>query len=316
MPRHRKFSRSTKEHIAQRRAPSNPIHTNRGIKARSQRGAFSRNWWARRWIEAMEKLVDPARLQRGRSYARSGQVLSLQETSQGIEAQVQGSRPQPYTVSIQVTPLTDEQWNLVIDAMAEQALFTAQLLAGEMPNDIEDAFQTAGVSLFPNQAGDLATKCSCPDWANPCKHVAATHYILGDRFDDDPFLIFRMRGRTQDQILHALRERRVGQVEASGEPSPHEPELETGQPLEESIDHYWSSIDPLESFPLTIRPPLIDTPLLKRLGDPSFLTGNVSLQNLLKPIYDNFTRSAFLAAYTDDEPVEGSNGNGHHENGR
>src|SRR6266545_2609872 len=119
-----------------RPAPSVPIRTNQGIKARSQRGAFSKNWWARRWIEAMEGLVDPARLQRGRSYARTGQVLSIQETQNGIEARVQGSRPQPYKVSIQVTPLTDAQWEQVIDALSEQALFTAQLLAGEMPGNI------------------------------------------------------------------------------------------------------------------------------------------------------------------------------------
>ncbi len=156
----------------------------------------------------MEGLVDQARLQRGRSYARSGQVLSIVETQNGIEARVQGSRPKPYDVTIQVTPLNDRQWDLVIDALSEQALFTAQLLAGEMPGNIEDAFNAAGVSLFPNQTGDLSSDCTCPDWANPCKHVAATHYILGDRFDDDPFLLFRMRGRTQEEILEALRQRR------------------------------------------------------------------------------------------------------------
>ena len=89
--------------------------------------------------------------------------------------------------------------------MAGQALFAAQLLAGEMPQDIEEAFAAAGVSLFPDRRGDLDTDCSCPDWANPCKHVAATHYILGEQFDEDPFLLFRLRGRTQEQILAALR---------------------------------------------------------------------------------------------------------------
>ena len=86
-----------------------------------------------------------------------------------------------------------------LDALAEQAIFTAQLLAGEMPQDIEEAFEEAGASLFPKKRGDLETECSCPDYANPCKHIAATHYILGERFDEDPFLIFRLRGRTQEE---------------------------------------------------------------------------------------------------------------------
>jgi uncharacterized Zn finger protein len=256
----------------------------------------------------MESLVDPARLQRGRSYARTGQVLNIEETNNGIEARVQGSRPQPYNVTIQVTPLTDEQWELVIDALSEQALFTAQLLAGEMPANIEDAFNTSGVSLFPSQAGDLTSNCSCPDWANPCKHVAATHYILGDRFDDDPFLLFRMRGRSQEQILEALHQRRSIAGELEAEPEEEEVvEMEQVAPLEESLDHFWEPVESLDSFPLTIKLATVDMPLLQRLGEPAFMGGQ-SLQALLKPVYDIITRSALLAAYSDEEPAENSSG--------
>ena len=294
----------------ERPAPSVPIRTNKGIKARDQRGQSGQHWWARRWIEAMESLVDQARLLRGRSYAHSGQVLSITETQNGIEARVQGSRPKPYEVTIQVTPLNDRQWDLVIDALSEQALFTAQLLAGEMPGNIEDAFHTAGVSLFPNQTGDLFSECTCPDWANPCKHVAATHYILGDRFDDDPFLLFRMRGRTQEEILEALRERRANT--ATDEPVSAEAEVETETVvlLEDVIDHFWEPLESLDSFPLTIKLASVDMPLLNRLGEPAFMGGE-SLQALLKPFYDTFTRSALRAAYSEEEPVEPSNG---HEN--
>lgn len=293
--------------------PSTPIPTNKGIKARSQRGTFSKNWWARRWIEAMELLVDPNRLQRGRSYARQGQVLSIEETQNGVEARVQGSRPQPYKVTMQLTPLTDHQWDLVVNALAEQALFTAKLLAGEMPENIEDAFLSAGVSLFPDQTGDLFTSCSCPDWANPCKHVAATHYILGDRFDDDPFLLFRMRGRDQEQILQALRERRAGGASPEVEQD-ESPVVEEQIPsLSDSIDHFWEPVESLDTFPLTIRPPTIDMPILKRLGEPAFIERG-SLQDVLKPVYDVFTRSSLRAAYSEEEPLESSNGSDN-ENG-
>lgn len=152
--------------------PTKPKEAKDGIKAPSQHGSFARNWWAERWISALERLMDSGRLSRGRRYARKGQVLSITEVKDGVEARVQGSQRKPYKISLQIAPLTDAQWDKVIDALAEQAIFTAQLLAGEMPQDIEQAFSAAGVSLFPARRGDLKTDCSCPDYANPCKHVA------------------------------------------------------------------------------------------------------------------------------------------------
>jgi uncharacterized Zn finger protein len=193
--------------------PTKPKAVKDGLKARSQRGSFAKNWWAQRWIAALERLVDSGRLTRGRAYARKGQVLSIEETKDGIAAKVQGSQRSPYKIKIQIAPLSEAQWDQVIDALAEQAIFTAQLLAGEMPQEIESAFEAARVSLFPARRDDLKTDCSCPDYANPCKHVAAAHYILGERFDEDPFLIFRLRGRTQEQVMAALRQRRAGEAD-------------------------------------------------------------------------------------------------------
>ena len=134
--------------------PSRPRAAKNGIKARSQRGSFAKNWWAKRWIIALERLVDFRRLTRGQIYARKGQVLSIEENPDGIAARVQGSRSTPYKIKIQIAPLTDSQWDKVIDALAEQAIFTAQLLAGEMPDDIEQAFEAAHVSLFPSRRDD------------------------------------------------------------------------------------------------------------------------------------------------------------------
>ena len=135
--------------------------------------------------------------------------------------------------------------------------------------DIERAFRAARVSLFPDRLGDLDTSCSCPDWANPCKHIAATHYILGERFDEDPFLLFRLRGRSQEQILQALRQRRAGQ-EVVEEPEEEE-ELEEALPLEANLDRFWDLGEPLDQFAVSIREPAIETPLLKRLGPAPFV---------------------------------------------
>jgi uncharacterized Zn finger protein len=272
--------------------PTRPIEVDDGIKARSQRGAFAKNWWATRWIQAMERLVDSRRLARGRSYARKGQVRSIEEGKGGIRARVQGSRPSPYKVTIRVSPLSDAQWEKVVDALAEQAIFTAQLLAGEMPQDIERAFQAAGVSLFPDKSGDLTTDCSCPDWSNPCKHVAAAYYILGERFDEDPFLLFRLRGRTQEQILLALRQRRAGQASFAGE---EEEEAEVVIPLEETLERFYELGAPLEGFSVAIREAAIEMPLLKRLGEAVFVPAP-GIQSLLRLAYQDISQAALRAA--------------------
>jgi uncharacterized Zn finger protein len=277
--------------------PSRPLEAEGGIKARSKRGGFARNWWATRWIQAMERLVEVKRLRRGRNYARRGQVLSIEETKEGVAARVQGSRRTPYKVKIQVKPLSDAQWEKVIDVLADQAIFAAQLLAGEMPPDIEEAFAEAGVSLFPDRQGDLVTACSCPDWANPCKHVAATHYILGEQFDEDPFLLFRLRGRSQEQILQAMRRRRADQeiVEDEAEEEPEEV-----IPLEETIPNFWELGEPLEAFPLAVKPPPVTLPILRRLGEPAFMAG-ASLQSRLGPVYQAVTQAALATAFGGDE---------------
>ncbi len=277
--------------------PAKPKKAKDGIKARSQRGVFAKSWWAQRWITALERLMDSGRLTRGRSYARRGQVLSIEEVRGGVEAHIQGSRPKPYKISIQITPLTDAQWEKVIDALAEQAIFSAQLLAGEMPQEIQGVFEAAGVSLFPSKRGDLTTNCSCPDYANPCKHIAATHYILGERFDEDPFLIFRLRGRTQEQVMQALRLRRAGDVETVEEETE---EPEAALPLEESLDNFWDFGGPLDGFSVLIRPPAIEMPLLKRLGEAVFVPAP-GLEALLRGVYQSIGHEAVKTAFQEEE---------------
>jgi len=274
--------------------PNKAIKTKDGIKAQSKRGTFAKSWWAQRWITALERLVDSGRLSRGRSYARKGQVLSIDETKDGVAARVQGSRPTPYKISIKINHLTNAEWDKVIDALAEQAIFTAQLLAGEMPQDIEQAFERAKVSLFPSHRSDLQTDCSCPDYSNPCKHIAAAHYILGERFNEDPFLIFRLRGRTQEQVMLELRKRRAGSDETEDEMEGTEVVI----PLEEQIENFWGLRAPLEGFAVSIRPPVIEMPLLKRLGEANFVP-EPGLQSMLSAAYQAVSRKAIQIAFKD-----------------
>lgn len=281
-----------------------PIETDEGIKARSKRGDFTKNWWAKRWIEALEKITDKGRLTRGRSYARKGQVLSLDEEDWGIDATVQGSSYTPYEITISLTPFTAKQWEKVIDALSERALFSAQLLAGEMPQDIEEAFADAGVSLFPHKRGELSTDCDCPDGSNPCKHIAAVHYILGEQFDEDPFLIFRLRDRSQEQIVEALGERTQA---GSGDLVLAEERVDyitaaPPVPLEETLNHFWELGQPVEQFSTSRREPVTHLSMLRRLGQPAFLDEAVT--GLLGPVYDAASEMGLKVGYGVEEEEE------------
>jgi uncharacterized Zn finger protein len=272
---------------------SRPIATEKGLKARSKRGEFTRNWWAKRWIGALERLMDTNRLRRGRRYARGGQVLSIEERSGGVVAEVQGSRTRPYRVTVELEALTEEQWKSVIDALSGRALFTARLLAGEMPEGIEESFSAAGVGLFPERLNELRTSCSCPDWAEVCKHTAAVHYILGEQFDEDPFLLFRLRGRSEEQLERALRQREGGKLEDSADTEPQVP------PLEEELEHFWRAGSGLDSVKVSIKPPAVELSVLRRLGQPGFI--DEDLVSLLAPGYEAVSQEALGIALGEKE---------------
>ncbi|MGO9141970.1 MAG: SWIM zinc finger family protein [Streptosporangiaceae bacterium] len=193
-----------------------PIRVDGGIRARSKRGAIGEQWWSRRFIEVLESFGLHGRLARGRSYARQGQVLGLEISAGYVTARVQGSRPAPYKVRLQVLPLTTAQWRTVQAALASRALFRAKLLAGEMPHEIEEVFADCGTPLFPRTARDLEMSCSCPDWGVPCKHLAAVCYVLAEAFDDDPFGILALRGRNREALLAALRRAPAGAAARAG----------------------------------------------------------------------------------------------------
>jgi len=191
----------------QRYPESVPIPAKDGLATSKQRGAMAASWWSRRFVDALESYGLGTRMQRGRKYARAGQVLSLDVHPGMLVAQVQGSRPMPYVVTVAGTSPTVEQWASVDRALAARVGFVARLLAGEVPPDLEDVFRDASVELFPVSWSALDARCSCPDWENPCKHIAAVLYVFADQLDDDPWMLLAWRGRTRDQLLDPLRAR-------------------------------------------------------------------------------------------------------------
>jgi uncharacterized Zn finger protein len=283
--------------------PSRPRKAAGGIKARSKRGSIGEQWWSRRFIDVLESFGLQSRLTRGRSYARSGQVLNLDISTGHVTAQVQGSRVKPYSVRLTVDPLTTRQWHRVEEALAARAIFRARLLAGEMPAEIEAVFADCGTPLFPKSARDLAMTCTCPDWEVTCKHVAAVCYVLAEAFDDDPFGMLAWRGKTKADLLAALRrltgDRRTGGRIADGrfagdrDARGGRPVIDVADaPLSASADGFWSST--LSQARLRSLPPAPATPadLLLRSFEPPFLTaGGMDLATLLRPAYLAMTGS-------------------------
>jgi uncharacterized Zn finger protein len=267
-----------------------------GIKAQSQRGSFGESWWARRWVEVLESFDIGARLSRGRSYARSGQVVSVDVAEGMVKAKVQGSSPRPYSVTIKVKQLGEGDWRKAAQALSGEAIFAAKLLAGEMPPEIEQSFEAAGLSLFPAKLRDLETDCSCPDWSNPCKHIAAVYYLLGEEFDRDPFLIFKLRGRGREaftKLLGASGAQAGCVAEAVAEPElPPEP-LAAGAT-------FWQGAGLAADFCGAVNLPPADAALVKRLGNFPFWRGRERFVEALEPVY-RAAAARGLGVYLGDE---------------
>jgi uncharacterized Zn finger protein len=280
-----------------------PIAVEGGIKAKSKRGAIGEQWWSRRFIAVLDSYGMSSRLQRGRSYARKGQVVEFALAPGEVTARVQGSRPAPYRVSLGVRPLTAGQWQSVEMRLAGQALFRARLLAGEMPAEIEEVFASCGTPLFPSSSRDLTMNCNCPDWGVPCKHLAAVCYVLAEAFDADPFAMLAWRGKGRDELLAALRGKTSPAAGASagarpapgGGSSPARAALSdvTGEPLTESLADFWSP--GLSQARLRALPSSPPTPpdLLLRIADPPDLqVRGTSLHEILAPAYAQLAESA------------------------
>jgi len=245
-----------------------------GIKARSRRGSIGEQWWSRRFIDILEGICDKGRLDRGRRYARAGQVLNLDLEPGRLSARVQGSRTEPYQVEVKIPVYDGAAWTRVQEALAHQAVFRAKLLAGEMPTEIVTVFDDLGLPLFPV---DLDMKCSCPDWGFPCKHLSAVLYLLAEAFDDDPFLVLAWRGREREELLGALR----GSV---AEEPPADPLDVPDRPL--AVDDFYQpgrSLARLKELPGGATPP--PELLLRVLDPPPVRVRHIPLVDLLRPVY-------------------------------
>jgi uncharacterized Zn finger protein len=251
-----------------------------GISARAQRGAASDGtWWSRRFVAVIEGFGHGARITRGRSYARAGNVLDVSIRPGEVAASVQGTRAKPYSVTLRIDVYSAEQWARVERELLESAGYITQMLDGRVPERIDRVFAGAGLTLFPVRR-EFRTDCTCPDWENPCKHVAATCYVLAEYFDRDPFLLLAWRGRDRAALTRRLEALRDDDAWQEGEDEPQD------VPLSALIaaDAFWRSPGELPE-PLAPKPDAPAGAILDRLGPVGRTLGGSDLRDLLRPAY-------------------------------
>ncbi|ANY09579.1 SWIM zinc finger family protein [Pseudonocardia sp. HH130630-07] len=251
-----------------------PIRVEGGIRIHGATGPVARTWWSARFLTVLEQVGVGGRLSRGRTYARSGQIVSLDVDAGAVVALVQGTRPQPYRVRIGLRVWDKTEWRRVEQELAADAWYAAALLAGTVPPEIEELLGGLGLSLFPTSADDLAQDCSCPDATVPCKHLAAVFYVLAQQCDTDPFTLLTLRGRDRATLLDRVREQRdlaSGAGAASGAPA-----------LADLLADFWTA----PAATVVPRSPGTEPDaVLDQVPEPPLRAGRERLTDVLRPVY-------------------------------
>ncbi|PNR96270.1 DEAD/DEAH box helicase [Petrotoga sp. 9PWA.NaAc.5.4] len=237
---------------------------------------FGKTWWGKKWVEALEKIDrDTNRLPRGRSYAKKGAVLDIKiQKNSKIVARVQGTRPVPYKEVISLTPFSEEEKEKIKKVLHDRIDLSAILLTGTLPQELFDITKEMGIKLFPEKWKDIGAYCSCPDWANPCKHLAAVFYIITDEIDKDPFLIFEMHGMKKDELIEIAKE------------------------TEKSYDHIFTDDYHKESSEKIEKPELIDEiydiqKVINLLPEEAYFYDGKSFKALLLEMYEKLREAVY-----------------------
>ncbi|MCK5877833.1 MAG: SWIM zinc finger family protein [Candidatus Marithrix sp.] len=271
---------------------------------------FSRTWWGKRFIEALEGFTDSARLGRGRSYARNGKILNYEINNGTITAKVRGSinpyfgvyKEPKYNVSIEIKQISVAQWSKAIQQMVAKASVVSKLLLNEVPDNIEDCFNNSS-SLLPHSSKDFNTTCSCPDYANPCKHIAGVYYLVASQLDEDPFLLFELRGLSRQQLQQELAKSTLGQVLSSAMNTNTEMEIvatdsyytrpkTVSLPKNIDLEDFWGS-SKLPTIP-KVSPVVVPAILIKKAGDyPAFWQRENSFIAVMEDFYKRVRDKGF-----------------------
>lgn len=266
---------------------------------------FSRTWWGQRFIAALEQFTDPGRLGRGRSYASNGRILEHKLVNGTVTARVRGSinpyfgvyKEPIYRTTITIKPISPTDWKKAIRHIASRADLVTKLLMNEMPDTIEDAFSGLGLHLLPHSERDFVTDCSCPDWSNPCKHIAGVYYLLASDLDRDPFVMFELRGLSRDDLHTELIRTPLGQILASSLKTDELPPVQPvksyyTRPTKEtaaitSHKEFWTGAKRLPAPQPPSQQPSVPALLIKKQGDyPPFWHKDISFITVMEELYE------------------------------
>jgi len=292
-----------------RTLPAKPRRVRAGIKLATE-ATGEKSWAAQRWVRLLELAAEGPKLVEGMEYAKLGQTKSLEVQRGGIEAIVQGRQYRPYTSTLRVSPFDHDPWQNVIETMADQAVYAAKLLAGELPANIEDVFVPLGLKLFPTEPAEVVTSCTCGEGAW-CKHVCCAAALFAEKLASDPFLMFTLRGLESDDLLERLRQRRATTTAAAQHGTvpvyvariPGVSDV-AAPPLEECMDRFWEIGPELAEVDFPIEAPQVTHPLLRRLGPSPFPAESAKfpLVGLLATCYE-IVRDAALKETNPDPPA-------------
>ena len=287
--------RARPEQGFQPRRAEHPRRVHHGIRLRRKAGMEGLPWWAQAWFKGMETGFTEAVRIEGLQYAQSGQVVTVEIVPGTARMKVQGRATRPYECSMTFHPWTSEQWTAVIAAMSQEAIHSARLLTGELPQGAERLVSGLGLRLFPAglRSADPIVECACKE-AKPCKHVHAAACVLAERIEVDPLVLFTLRGLTGERLLERIQEHRAltsRGVQSAHNPPPvaqHPPEL---PPITELMHDFWRPGRALIELDEATAPQHIPHALLRRLG-PSSLGGRFRLVGLLASAYDTIRQRA------------------------
>ncbi|NMG60185.1 hypothetical protein E1H12_17090 [Geitlerinema sp. P-1104] len=265
----------------------------------------SKTWWGQKFIEALESFCDPNRLKRGRSYANSRKIIDFEKNKGEVLARVRGSvnpyfgvyKEPLYKTEVKIAPIPKKDWTKIIQKLSTNASFVSRLLLNEIPENIEDCFEEAGYNFLPHSSQDFQTDCTCPDWSNPCKHIAGVCYRLAEELDHDPFLLFELRGLSREALQKELKKTPLGNALASGlvedtvEPEPVESYYTVPQsqavPDSLSLKEFWLGSKRIPEAPPSRGGASVSGIVVKKQGDnPEFWDGDRSFLETMDDIYE------------------------------
>ncbi len=153
---------------------------------------YGQTWWGREWLKALSHIDYSNRLPRGRNYANKGAVRNIDITGNTIQAKVQGTRSSPYKVKLSVPEFSGKEKAAFTEAIMANPLLLSKLLNRQLPAQLNLLAERLKIKIFPQRWDDLKMSCSCPDWAVPCKHLAAVINLVANEIDRNPFVIFKL----------------------------------------------------------------------------------------------------------------------------